>query len=51
MRKKDFLKSPVRHVDITSFDATPIIEAMRGMSFTARDLASAADLYVRMLRE
>ena len=51
MRKKDFLKSPVRHVDITSFDATPIIEAMRGMSFTARDLASAADLYVRMLCE
>ena len=51
MKKKDFLKSPVRHIDITSFDATPIVEAMRGMSFTARDLAAAADLYDRMLAE
>lgn len=49
MKKKDFLKTPVRHIDITSFDATPIIEAMKGMSFTARDLASAAVIYDRML--
>jgi deoxyhypusine synthase len=51
MKKKDFLKTPVRHIDITSFDATPIIEAMKGMSFTARDLAAAADIYDRMLAE
>ncbi len=51
MKKKDFLKTPVRHIDITSFDATPIIEQMGGMSFTARDLAAAADIYDRMLAE
>ncbi|MEW6334410.1 MAG: deoxyhypusine synthase [Thermodesulfobacteriota bacterium] len=51
MKKKEYLRSPVRHIDITSFDATPIVEAMGGMSFTARDLASAAGIYDRMLSE
>jgi deoxyhypusine synthase len=51
MEKKDFLKTPIQHIDITSFDATPIIEAMKGMSFTARDLAMAAEIYDRMLAE
>jgi deoxyhypusine synthase len=51
MKKKDFLKHPVQHIDITSFDATPIVTAMRGMSFTARDLAAAADIYDRMLTD
>jgi deoxyhypusine synthase len=51
MKKKDFLKHPVQHIDITSFDATPIITAMRGMSFTARDLAAASDIYDRMLTD
>jgi deoxyhypusine synthase len=51
MKKKDLLKQPVEHIDITAFDATPIIAAMRGMSFTARDLAVAADIYDRMLAD
>ncbi len=51
MKKKEYLKTPVRHIDITSFDATPIIEQMGGMSFTARDLAAAAGIYARMLAE
>ena len=51
MKKREYLKTPVRHVDITSFDATPIIEQMQGMSFTARDLATAAGIYDRMLAE
>ncbi|MHB8907986.1 MAG: 1,9-bis(guanidino)-5-aza-nonane synthase [Syntrophales bacterium] len=51
MKKKEYLKTPVRHIDITAFDATPIIEQMRGMSFTARDLAVAADIYDRMLAD
>jgi deoxyhypusine synthase len=51
MKKKDLLKKPVRHIDITSFDATAIIDAMRGMSFTSRDTAAAADIFDRMLRD
>ena len=47
MNKKDYLSKPVEHVDITSFDARPIIDAMRKMSFTARDTAAAADIFER----
>jgi deoxyhypusine synthase len=51
MRKKDVLRKPIQHVDITAFDATRIIEAMRDMSFTSRDTAVAADIFGRMLRD
>ena len=51
MKKKDYLKNPIQHIDITSFDATAITRAMWGMSFTARDLAVAADIYNRMLTD
>jgi deoxyhypusine synthase len=51
MKKKALLKNPVQHVDITAFDATPIIDAMRTMSFTSRDTAVAADILDRMLRD
>ncbi|HEY0164993.1 MAG TPA: deoxyhypusine synthase, partial [Sphingomicrobium sp.] len=33
-RKAKLLSSPVEHIDITSFDARPIVEAMGKMSFT-----------------
>ena len=51
MKKKDYLKTPVTHIDITSFNAIDIIKAMQGMSFTARDLATASDIYNRMLKD
>ena len=51
MKKKDFLKKSVRHVDFTTLNATPVIDAMRQMSFTARELADAADIYNRMLAD
>jgi len=51
MKKKSVLKKPVQHVDVTAFDATPIIDAMREMSFTSRDTAVAADIFGRMLRD
>jgi len=49
MEKNDFLKDPVKHIDIKSFDSTEIIEAMKDMSFTARDTARAADIYNMMI--
>jgi len=49
MKKKEYLKTPVAHIDIKSFNSVDIIDAMRGMSFSARDLAQAADIYDRML--
>ncbi|UCF17202.1 MAG: deoxyhypusine synthase [Phycisphaerales bacterium] len=51
MDKSDFLQDHVRHIDITSFDSTKIIEAMRDMSFTARDTARAADILERMITD
>ncbi|HLO61245.1 MAG TPA: deoxyhypusine synthase [Bacteroidales bacterium] len=49
--KKDLLKNTIEHVDIKSFDATPIIDAMRKMSFSSRDTANAADILLRMIKD
>ncbi len=51
MKKKDFLKTPINHIDIKKIDSTPIIEAMRQMSFTSRDTADAADILNRMIKD
>ncbi len=50
-RKAELLSSPVEHIDITSFDARPIVEAMGKMSFTSRDLARATGIYNAMLED
>jgi deoxyhypusine synthase len=49
--KQELLSNPVEHIDITSFDARPIIEAMDKMSFTSRDLAKATGIYNKMLAD
>jgi deoxyhypusine synthase len=51
MKKKDLLKKAVEHIDIKAINAVEIIQAMKKMSFSARDLANAADIYDRMLKE
>ena len=43
--KAQLLQNVVEHVDITSFDARPIIDSMRKMSFSSRDTARAADIF------
>ena len=43
--KAELLQNVVEHVDITSFDARPIIDSMRKMSFSSRDTARAADIF------
>ena len=42
--KAELLSKTVEHVDITAYDARPVIEAMRKMSFTSRDTARAAEI-------
>ena len=51
MQKNDFLKEPVKHIDIKSFDSTEIIKAMKDMSFTARDTARAAEIFDTMIKD
>ena len=50
-RKKDFLKNPVEHIDITSFDSRKIISSMEKMSFVSRETANAAKIYNEMLKD
>ena len=50
-RKAELLSTPIEHIDITKFDARPIVEAMGKMSFTSRDLARATEIYNRMIAD
>ena len=43
--KAELLSKTVEHVDITAYDARPVIDAMRKMSFSSRDTARAADIF------
>ena len=49
--KKDFLKNPVEHIDITSFDSRKIISSMKKMSFVSRETANAADIFNEMIKD
>jgi deoxyhypusine synthase len=49
--KKDLLSRPIEHVDITAFDARPIIDSYRNMAYSSRALANATDIYNRMLAD
>lgn len=49
--KAQLLSKEVKHIDITSFDARPIIDQMKHMSFTSRDLAKATEIYNMMLAD
>lgn len=51
MKKKDYLQNPIEHIDFKAFNAVDIVNAMKGMSFTARDLGTASDIYDRMLAD
>jgi deoxyhypusine synthase len=49
--KRELLSRPVQHLDITKFDARPIIHAYRDMAYSARTLAQASDIYSMMLAD
>ncbi|HYE02500.1 MAG TPA: deoxyhypusine synthase [Phycisphaerales bacterium] len=49
--RKELLSTTIEHVDITSFDARPILDAYARMAFQSRNLASAARIYDMMLAD
>ena len=49
--KSSFLSNTVEHINITSFDARPIIDSMAKMSFVSRETANAAKIYNNMLKD
>lgn len=51
MTKKELLSRPVKHIDITSFDARGVIDSYRDMAYSSRTLAQAADIYSMMLKD
>jgi deoxyhypusine synthase len=50
-KKKELLKNVIEHFDITRHNVVPVVEAMRHMAFSARDLHRAADIYDKMIRD
>ncbi len=51
MDKKDYLSTAVEHIDIKKLNTVELVEAMKKMSFTSRDLGRAAEIYDMMLKE
>ncbi len=49
--KKELLSRPIEHIDITAFDARPVITSYRDMAYTSRTLAQASDIYSMMLKD
>ena len=49
--KKELLTSPIKHVDIKEHNVVPLVDAMQSMAYSSRDLARAASIYERMLRD
>ena len=49
--KAELLAKVVEHVDIAAYDARPVIDAMRKMSFTSRDTARAADILTMAIED
>ena len=51
LEKKELLAETIEHIDIAQHNVVPLVDAMRKMAFSARDLARAAEIYERMLRD
>jgi deoxyhypusine synthase len=51
MSQKKLLKDTIKHINIKSINSTKIIEAMKGMSFTSRDTARAAEILNMMIKD
>ena len=49
--KQELLSRTIEHIEIARHNVVPLVDAMRHMAFSARDLARAADIYDRMLRD
>ncbi|HNW97097.1 MAG TPA: deoxyhypusine synthase [Bacteroidales bacterium] len=48
MKKKDFLKETIEHIDITKYNVVPMVDAMNEMAFQARNLARGAKIFDMM---
>jgi len=49
--KKELLSEKIKHIDIKTFNAIPLIEAFDHMAFQSRNLANACKIYNTMLAD
>ena len=50
-KKAEMLQRAIRHIDITAHDPRALIDAYKEMSFSARELGRACEIYERMLQD
>ena len=50
-QKAELLQRTIKHIDITAHDTRALIDAFQEMSFSARELGRACEIYERMLRD
>src|SRR6202047_3162706 len=48
---KELLTTPIQHIDIKQHNVVPMVDPMQAMAYSSRDLARAASIYERMLRD
>jgi deoxyhypusine synthase len=49
--EEELLTTEIKHIDILTFDSTPMVKAFENMSFQARNLSNAASIYQRMISD
>jgi len=49
--QKSFLKETIKHIDIKKHNVVKLVEDMRDMAFTSRDLSRAAVIYDAMIKD
>jgi deoxyhypusine synthase len=49
--KKDYLKTPVEHIDMKKYNVVPMVDAYEKMAFSSRNLNRAAKIYEMMLED
>ena len=50
-RKQELLQTTIQHIDITKYDVVPMVDAMAGMAFQARNLSRAASIFNMMTED
>lgn len=51
MKKNDYLKEVIKHIDIKKYNVVNMVEDMGEMAFSSRELSRAAKIYDKMLRD
>lgn len=49
--KKELLKQTIEHIDIKKHNVVALVDAMKSMAFSSRDLARAAEIYDMMIKD